>query len=76
MEELSRIWCPAERASRWTIEVIEVPSIQGVAGAEAGIETECRDAFSRSKVEAGVPLDESLRAEYEPRRRGEVQGLG
>ena len=39
--------------------------------AEAGIETERRDAFSRSKVAAGYalaeayPLNESLRAEYE-----------
>lgn len=51
--------------------VMAIP--QGVAAqvAEAGIETEHRDAFSRSKVEAGhalaeaYPLSESLRAEYE-----------
>jgi 5-oxopent-3-ene-1,2,5-tricarboxylate decarboxylase / 2-hydroxyhepta-2,4-diene-1,7-dioate isomerase len=51
--------------------VIAIP--QGVAAevAEAGLEAERRDAFSRSKVEAGhplaeaYPLSEALRAEYE-----------
>ena len=51
--------------------VIAIP--QGVAAqvAEEGAETERRDAFSRSKVEAGHPLTEAyplsgtLRAEYE-----------
>lgn len=51
--------------------VIAIP--QGVAAevAEAGLEAERRDAFSRRKVEAGhalaeaYPLSEALRAEYE-----------
>jgi len=54
--------------------VIAIP--QGVAAevAEAGLEGERRDAFSRSKVEAGhalseaYPLNEALRAEYEAAR--------
>jgi 5-oxopent-3-ene-1,2,5-tricarboxylate decarboxylase / 2-hydroxyhepta-2,4-diene-1,7-dioate isomerase len=54
--------------------VMAIP--QGVAAqvAEAGIETERRDASSRRKVEAGhalaeaYPLSESLRAEYEAAR--------
>lgn len=54
--------------------VIAIP--QGVAAdvAAAGLEAERRDAFSRSKVEAGhplaeaYPLSESLRAEYEAAR--------
>jgi regulator of RNase E activity RraA len=53
--------------------VMAIP--QAVAGqvAEAGLEAERRDAFSRNKVEAGYaladayPLSESLRAEYEAR---------
>jgi regulator of RNase E activity RraA len=54
--------------------VMAIP--QGVAAevAEAGVEAERRDAFSRSKVEAGhplaeaYPLNEKLRAEYEARK--------
>lgn len=54
--------------------VMAIP--QAVAGeiAEAGLEAERRDAFSRSKVEAGhplaeaYPLNEKLRAEYEAER--------
>jgi regulator of RNase E activity RraA len=54
--------------------VIAIP--QGVAAevAEAGVEAERRDEFSRRKVEAGhalaeaYPLTESLRAEYEAAR--------
>ena len=51
--------------------VIAIPQAVAAEVADAGVETERRDAFSRSKVEAGVslndayPLSEKLRAEYE-----------
>jgi 5-oxopent-3-ene-1,2,5-tricarboxylate decarboxylase / 2-hydroxyhepta-2,4-diene-1,7-dioate isomerase len=51
--------------------VMAIPQGVAAAVAEAGLETERRDAFSRSRVEAGYalaeayPLNESLRAEYE-----------
>jgi regulator of RNase E activity RraA len=51
--------------------VIAIPQAVAAEVAEAGLEAERRDAFSRRKVEAGhalaeaYPLSESLRAEYE-----------
>ena len=51
--------------------VIAIPQGAAAQVAEEGVETERRDAFSRSKVEAGYPLaeayplSEALRAEYE-----------
>jgi 5-oxopent-3-ene-1,2,5-tricarboxylate decarboxylase/2-hydroxyhepta-2,4-diene-1,7-dioate isomerase len=51
--------------------VVAIPQAVAAEVAEAGLEAERRDAFSRSKVGAGhalaeaYPLSESLRAEYE-----------
>jgi regulator of RNase E activity RraA len=51
--------------------VIAIPQRVAAEVAEAGLEAERRDAFSREKVEAGhslneaYPLSASLRAEYE-----------
>ena len=61
--------------------VMAIPQAVAAQVAEAGVEAERRDAFSRGKVEAGYalaeayPLSESLRAEYEARgTRAEVPG--
>jgi regulator of RNase E activity RraA len=57
--------------------VIAIPQTVAAEVAEAGVEAERRDAFSRSKVEAGhaladaYPLSEALRAEYEATRARE-----
>ena len=57
--------------------VIAIPQAVAAEVAEAGVEAERRDAFSRSKVEAGhaladaYPLSEALRAEYEATRARE-----
>ena len=54
--------------------VMAIPQAVAAEIAEAGLEAERRDAFSRSKVEAGhplaeaYPLNEKLRAEYEAER--------
>jgi 5-oxopent-3-ene-1,2,5-tricarboxylate decarboxylase/2-hydroxyhepta-2,4-diene-1,7-dioate isomerase len=54
--------------------VMVIPQAVAAEVAEAGLEAERRDAFSRSKVEAGhplaeaYPLNEKLRAEYEAER--------
>jgi regulator of RNase E activity RraA len=54
--------------------VMAIPQAVAAEVAEAGLEAERRDAFSRGKVEAGhplaeaYPLNETLRAEYEAER--------
>lgn len=54
--------------------VMAIPQAAAAEVAEAGLEAERRDAFSRGKVEAGhplaeaYPLNEKLRAEYEAER--------
>jgi regulator of RNase E activity RraA len=54
--------------------VMAIPQAVAAEVAEAGLEAERRDAFSRAKVEAGhalaeaYPLSDSLRAEYEAAR--------
>ena len=59
--------------------VVAIPQAVAAQVADEGIETERRDTFSRSKVEAGhslneaYPLNETLRAEYEAAKaRGRV----
>ena len=54
------------------------PGGRGAQAAEAGLEQELRDTFSRTRVAAGVslseafPLNERLRAEYEGWRQQQV----
>jgi len=58
--------------------VIAIPQVVAAQAAEAGLEQELRDTFSRTKVAAGAslseafPLNERLRAEYEVWRQQQV----
>ena len=58
--------------------VVAIPQAVVVQVAEAGLEQELRDAFSRTRVAAGAslseafPLNERLRAEYEVWRQQQV----
>ena len=58
--------------------VIAIPQAVAAQAAEAGLEQELRDTFSRTKVAAGAslseafPLNERLRAEYEAWRKQQV----
>jgi 5-oxopent-3-ene-1,2,5-tricarboxylate decarboxylase/2-hydroxyhepta-2,4-diene-1,7-dioate isomerase len=58
--------------------VIAIPQAVAAQAAEAGLEQELRDSFSRTKVAAGAslseafPLNERLRAEYDTWRQQQV----